>query len=202
MKLKEVCVVWIVLCSLKLQAAQVHQLEELSNQINEFVMQDQALRHELIQKEFKDEEIKQKISELDKKSSDFILSMLSTYGWPEKSKLNAQTYHEFMTLIIHSSDKILQNVLIHVLHDFLHDEGNDYQDFALYLDKVFMKTHGYQIFGTQFQTTSNKTSFTPIWNKGNVDARRKRLNLMNLSTYEQVMNHVYTKKNRYVAKDF
>tara|TARA_B100001094_G_scaffold231625_1_gene226466 strand:+ start:8206 stop:8823 length:618 start_codon:yes stop_codon:yes gene_type:complete len=205
MKLKKVYVFLIILCcSLNLQASKSHQLKALSHQINEFFIQDQALRNELIQKNFKDDKVKQKINELDKKSSNFILSLLSNYGWPEKSRLSAQTYHKFMTLIIHSSDKkMMQQVFVHVLHDFLHDEGSDYQYFTLYVDKVFSKTHGYQIFGTQFQTPSeNKKSAPKIWNKSHIDERRKKLNLMPLSTYKKMMNHMYTKKNKHVSKNF
>ena len=46
---------------------------------------------EELREDFKDKEIKQKINELDKRSYDFILSVLSTYCWPEKSKLSPQT---------------------------------------------------------------------------------------------------------------
>lgn len=204
MNIKKKYIALIMLsCSFHLQGSKAHQLNDISNQIHAFHIQDQKLRKTLTQKNMNDEKIKHKINKIDKKSSKFIHEILSTYGWPDRSKVSAQTYHEFMTLILHSPDeKLLQQVFVHVLHDFLHDEGSDYQYFALYIDKVFTRTYGYQIFGTQLNGQSDdQNNSIEIWNKRHVDKRRKQLNLMPLSVYKEMTNHFYSEKNKHVSKN-
>ena len=203
MNIKKKYIALIMLsCSFNLQASKNNQLNDISNQIHEFYIQDQEIRKKLIQENLNDEKIKQKVNEIDQKSTQFIHHILSTYGWPDKRQLNAQTYQELNILILHTPDaKLLQQVFVHILHDFLHDEGSDYQYFALYIDKVFSRTHSYQIFGTQLNTQSDdQKSSIEIWNKPHVDERRKKLNLMPLSVYKEMTNHIYSQKNKHVAK--
>lgn len=198
-------IIWMLTlfsCCVQSSTQENHQV--LSKAIHDFYTQDQLIRKKLIQSGFSDKKIVEEITMLDKKSSQFIRSTISRYGWPERNQLKPDTYHQFMTLVIHSPDKeLMQQVFVHVLHDFLHDKGTDYQTFAIYVDKVFLQAHGYQIFGTQYDfppKESHKTAH--IWNKANLDERRKTLNLMPFNTYQEMVQHMSSKKNSHVSKQF
>jgi hypothetical protein len=113
-----------------------------------------------------------------------VTHFLDTYGWQSKEVLG-QNGNAALFLVIQHADSATQEKYLPIMKKAVKENKANPQDLALLIDRVCLRKHRYQIYGSQIQQdpVTKKNTFSPIKNEKKVDKRRKKMNLQPLSEY-------------------
>lgn len=124
-----------------------------------------------------------------------ITKFIDTYGWQGEDVVG-QKGNSTLFLVIQHSDSTTQEKYLPVLKKAVKSKKAVPSQLALLEDRLSVRKHGYQIYGSQLRQDmkTQKMVFEPIKNEANVDKRRKKIGLEPLSEYAKLFGIEYVPK--------
>ena len=153
------------------------EIDYITSTLQNLLEEDTQIRNEYIKT--KNEKHLEQTKEIDAKSTNFIIKMLSEFGFPTISKVGKKPSFHAWKLVQHSPDSKLQEKYLALMEENLEDVNK--RDFAYLKDRVLLSQGKQQIYGTQFKKMDDG-KYVPIklWDIENVNARRKEVELDSL----------------------
>ena len=124
-----------------------------------------------------------KIMRIDKSNTKKAQEIVKQYGWPTFNLIGKKASNAFWLIIQHADlDIKFQEECLKLLKQAVKNKQAFPQNEAYLTDRVLVNRGKKQKFGTQFIRKDNRLVPKPIFNKNNVNKRRK---LYNLGTLEE-----------------
>ena len=164
------------------------EIDYITNTLQKLLDEDTHIRNEYIKT--KEEKYLEQMKEIDAESTDFIIKILSEFGFPTISKVGKKPSFHAWKLVQHSPDTKLQEKYLALMEENLEDVNK--RDFAYLKDRVLLAQGKQQIYGTQFNKVDDGR-YVPInlWDIENVNARRKEVELDSLEENIARMTKLY-----------
>ena len=152
--------------------AQLIKLEKKDQEVRKITLHAKNMsKKELSNINSVDIDIQNKLKELPKQ-----------YGWPTKKDIGTSGLNRFALLLVHADNEMRSKALPYFKSLFEKgDIGGQYV--ALLTDKLLVSKGKNQLYGTQLTTINGKLVLSPIEDRTNVDARRKKMGMMSLDEY-------------------
>ena len=166
----------------------IMEIDYITNTLQKLLDEDTHIRNEYITT--KEEKYLEQMKEIDAESTDFIIKILSEFGFPTISKVGKKPSFHAWKLVQHSPDPKLQEKYLALMEENLEDVNK--RDFAYLKDRVLLSQGKQQIYGTQFNKVDDGR-YVPInlWDIENVNARRKEVELDSLEENIARMTKLY-----------
>ena len=138
----------------------------------------------------------EKLSEIDKRNISKLKKIVEKYSWPTKELVGIGGVAAAFIIIQHSSDIEFNKKMLPFLEEaYKNDDGITGQQLALFTDRLLTAQGKKQVYGTQAKLIEGKIVFYPIDNEKNVDERRKKIDLPELSFYLKILEESYGVKD-------
>ena len=154
---------------------------------------DQNIRNEIIQKGFlhPDEDIVERMGLIDTENTARLKEIVSEYDWPNPSMIGQDGMNAMFNLVIHGDLALQEEVLA------LTAKSDEFpsQAHALLLDSVLVAKGEHQLYGTKIKPANEWQSGQPIpypiQDESSVDKRRAEAGLPKLSEYLKLIQTLY-----------
>lgn len=169
--------------------------ENLQKEFLEMGEKEQELRQQWLDaKDSKEEEeLKQKVIEIDDLHLIRLKEVVEEYGWPGHSLVGPQGSHAFWLLVQHTPDELFQSKCLELLEQAVSDQNASPIDLAYLKDRVYMYSGKKQIYGTQL---NGDLTFYPIEDEEHVNERRSAIGLPSIEEYFEVIKEIYGHRHR------
>lgn len=162
-------------------------IDEIKKEIDQMCKQDQDLRAEAFPDKWK--ELGQKLRELDLANEKRMREIVTEIGWPTITKVGEDISYKAWLLVQHHSLEFQQHCL-KLMEEITKKNKSDIlpANIAYLKDRILMKTHKKQIYGTQFMSASNgKMYLWPVQDMNNLDKLREEVGLKPFKEYAKSM---------------
>ncbi len=127
----------------------------------------------------------------------FVKKILDTYGFPGYDLVGKESSTNYWLLVQHSDfDLPFQKRALNLMEMQVNNNNASGNNYAYLVDRININEGNKQIYGTQIQMTDNGYKPKPLIDSSNVDARRKKVGLMNLSDYLIKANEAFNEMNK------
>lgn len=170
--------------------------------IDSLVLEDQKWREYLVRLENQEREqdtltltdVKEIISKIDSANLIELKTLVEIHGFPDHDMVGTEGTRNFWLLVQHQDrDPGFQEYIL-IKMKAAADKGKaSLTDYAYLVDRVKVNTGQLQIYGTQMQLNSLKTSYEPkpLFEPDKVNDRRQSVGLNSIESYIQRMNTRY-----------
>ncbi len=172
--------------------------QSLKQKVEKFAKADQEKRRKWI-KDPKKENFKSVLAQ-DKKSIDFVKSVLKEYGWPKYKTVGKRASDKFWLLVQHADTNInLQKKALKLLEKEVNCNQASRKNLIYLIDRVLINEKKKQIYGTQFLIKNGKIHLHPVKNARKLNNLRKEMGLEKIETTKIKIEKKYKslmKKNK------
>lgn len=128
------------------------------------------------------EELKEQIR-LDSQNLKIVTEYIDKYGWPAKYEIGFVGQRAIGMVIQHSPLKVQEKYYSSLVQTYKRDSSL-FEFLALLEDRINVRNHKYQYYGTQVVSFKGKSMLYPVVNIDSIDIYRKRLgNFMPIADY-------------------
>ena len=126
-----------------------------------------------------------------------VKKILDTYGFPGYDLVGKESSTNYWLLVQHSDfDLSFQKMALKLMEIQVNNNNASGNNYAYLVDRININEGKKQIYGTQIQMTNTGYQPKPLIDSLNVDARRKKVGLMNLSDYLIKANEAFNEMNK------
>lgn len=126
-----------------------------------------------------------------------VKKILDTYGFPGYDLVGKESSTNYWLLVQHSDfDLPFQKRALKLMEIQVNNNNASGNNYAYLIDRININEGKKQIYGTQIQMTNDGYQPKPVIDSLNVDVRRKKVGLMNLSDYLTKANEAFNEMNK------
>ena len=134
------------------------------------------------------------VNKADKRHYPLIIKVFLDYGYPSQSLVGDASAHNYWLLVQHQDHQTqFQEKILIAMKGLLDGGLVSLTDYAYLVDRVNINKGEKQVYGTQMELNSEKTSYIckPVLEPDSLDARRKSMGLPPIDFYINSMNELY-----------
>lgn len=165
--------------------------KKLQQKIIRLARKDQDIRWKIIKKGI---DKKREVYKCDFENLKEIKKIINKYGWPTFNLIGKRSSNLFWLLVQHADlDPKFQQRCLRLLEQAVKDNQAHLKNLAYLTDRVLVGKGKKQKFGTQFCIKNGEYISKPIFDRKNVDKRRKEFRLNTLKEYQKGFNKRHKK---------
>ena len=153
--------------------------------------QDQAVREVFLAGHHQDSTDIQRMTDVDADNTSFLKRIVSERGWPGRSMVGSDGATAAFLIVQHSADTSFQAKVLPLLEKAFAAGDAEGQQVALLTDRVAIRRHQQQVYGTQASIVKGRFALDPIADSANVDARRARVGMPPVAAYMRILDSLY-----------
>lgn len=154
--------------------------------------QDQAVREVFLAGHHQDSTDIRRMTEVDADNTSFLKRVIAEKGWPGRSMVGSDGATAAFLIAQHSADTSFQASVMPLLEKAYAARDVEGQHVALLTDRVAVRRHQLQLYGTQASVVKGRFVLDPIADSANVDARRARVGMPPVAAYMRILDSVYS----------
>ena len=155
--------------------------------------EEQIARDAAMKAQFKDPQLIDRVTAIDKKNLTRMKEIVAANGWPGKSLVGRDGARSAWLLVQQANqDLAFQKVCLAKMEALVKAGEVDPADWAYLVDRVAVAEKRKQVYGTQLD---NKGEPVPIDDEARVDERRKTVGLQPLAEYREQIRRMYGTPN-------
>jgi hypothetical protein len=153
--------------------------------------QDQAVREVFLVGHRQDTTDIRNMTDVDADNTSFLKKIVAERGWPGKSMVGRDAASAAFLIVQHSADTSFQAKVLPLLEKGYTAGDVEGQHVALLTDRIAVRRHQPQVYGTQASLVKGRFVLDPIADAANVDARRARVGMPSVAAYMRILDSVY-----------
>ncbi|HLB40513.1 MAG TPA: DUF6624 domain-containing protein [Candidatus Babeliales bacterium] len=162
---------------------------QLRQELLQMAADDQAIRQKVIATGFTDSNIIDSMRKIDQKHTQRLQAIIQAQGWLSQALVGAEGCKAAWLLVQHSEDLTLQEQYLLLLEN----HAAMTEEYAYLYDRVAVRQHRKQRYGTQAQIINGHAFIYPIEDELQVDTFRAQIGLPMLAIYQQQLADMYGK---------
>ena len=154
--------------------------------------QDQAVRDVFLAGHHQDSTDIRKMNEVDADNTSFLKRIVAERGWPGRSMVGSDGGTAAFLIVQHSSDTLFMARVLPLIEKAYAAGDAEGQQVALLSDRLAVRRHQPQLYGTQASVVNGRFVLDPIADSANVDARRARMGMPPVAAYMRILDSLYS----------
>jgi hypothetical protein len=154
--------------------------------------QDQAARDVFLVGHHQDSTDIRRMTDVDADNTTFLARIVAEKGWPGRSMVGRDGATAAFLIVQHSSDTTFQARVLPLLEKGYTSGDVEGQQVALLTDRIAVRRHQPQVYGTQASVVNGRFVLDPIADSANVDARRARVGMPPVAAYMRILDSLYS----------
>lgn len=138
------------------------------------------------------------VEKIDNKNTEELKKIISKIGWPTISKVGGKAAHASWLLAQHTRDDKFREKCLELMKENSDDVSR--KDIAFLEDRVCLKKYGYQVYGTQVKTETQRgklvTELLPVKDPGKLKTLRKSMGLDSIEDQIKRCEKIFSKLHR------
>lgn len=172
-------------------AQQVKPNQKLEKQLLLLATRQQELLQEFVQEEKKQDSVKNRLHELNRKNTEKFCAILKEFGWPTTELVEREGVLAAFHLLKNSAPFEMQRDLLPMIVAAVKKDKEQRPEFAGLYDRLRVSVGMKQLFGTQAASINGFLVLYPIEDEARVDDRRKQFGLKTLEESLRTMERQY-----------
>ncbi len=154
--------------------------------------QDQAVRDVFLAGHRQDSTDIQRMLDVDADNTRFLKHVVEARGWPGRSMVGSDGATAAFLIVQHSPDSLFMARVLPMLEKAYAAGEAEGQQVALLSDRVAVRRHQPQRYGTQASLVNGRFVLDPIADSVHVDARRAQMGMPPVAAYMRILDSLYT----------
>ena len=154
--------------------------------------QDQAVRDVFLAGHHQDSTDIQRMTDVDADNTNFLKRIVAERGWPGRSMVGTDGSTAAFLIVQHSTDTLFTARTLPLLEKAYAAGEAEGQQVALLSDRVAVRRHQQQVYGTQASLVNGRFVLDPIADSAHVDARRAQMGMPSVAAYMHILDSLYT----------
>ena len=153
--------------------------------------QDQAVRDVFLAGHHQDSTDIQRMNDVDADNTRFLKHVVEERGWPGRALVGSDGATAAFLIVQHSSDTLVMAAVLPLLEKAYTRGDAEGQQVALLSDRVAVRRHQPQVYGTQASLVNGRFVLDPIADSAHVDARRAQMGMPPVAAYMRILDSLY-----------
>lgn len=166
--------------------------KELKNELLKMREEAQKILLKRAKETYKLQPSQKRATETNLKHAAGLCQIIKQFGWPTEQMVGQEGADAATSLLINSTSFELQRVLLPLIKAATEKGDFKRQSYAMYIDRLLIRTGRKQIFGTQIAVDSGIIILYPILQEQSVEERRSKYNLPPLADYTRYLEVLYS----------